>query len=120
MFPRLVVLAALLVLLSVGSVTASLAAVPGNPKLGKTLFLRSGVFCASCHVLKAAGSTGRDGPNLDTSKASYGEIVAAITKGHAPTKHWPEGMPRYGGKSAVLPPADIKDVAAFVYLSTHH
>jgi mono/diheme cytochrome c family protein len=121
MVPRLPVLAALFAALAVSSVAiGALATVPGNPKTGKTLFLRAGVFCASCHTLKAVASTGRDGPNLDTSKASYDSTVAAITKGHAPSKRWPTGMPRYGGKRPILPPADIKDVAAFVYTSTHH
>ncbi len=119
MVPRLLVLAAVLAALAVCGIAAS-AAAPGNSKIGKTLYLKAGVFCASCHTLKAAKSTGRDGPNLDKSKASYDKIVAAITKGHAPSKRWPTGMPVYGGKHAILPAAFIKDVAAFVYTSTHH
>jgi mono/diheme cytochrome c family protein len=122
MVPRLLLPAALFAALAVSSVAiaSSGTAASGNPKIGKTLFLRAGVFCGSCHTLKAAGSTGRDGPNLDTSKATYKAVVAAITKGHNPSKRWPTGMPGYGGKHAVLPPTDIKDVAAFVYTSTHH
>ncbi len=121
MLAKLLVPAALIVALAVSSVAiSSSATAPGNSKLGKTLFLRSGIFCGSCHTLKAAGSTGRDGPNLDTSKQSYKTVVTVITKGHLPSKRWPTGMPGYGGKHAALPSADIKDVAAFVYTSTHH
>jgi mono/diheme cytochrome c family protein len=111
------VLAALL--LSAVSLAARDAA-PGNTKVGKKLFLQAGIFCGSCHTLKAAGSTGRDGPNLDQANLSYAKIVDAITKGSPASKHWPTGMPRYGGTHAILPPKFLKDVAAFVYVSSHH
>jgi mono/diheme cytochrome c family protein len=91
----------------------------GNAKVGKAVFLRAGVFCGSCHTLKAAGSTGRDGPNLDSTKLSYDRIVTAITAGHAASKRWPTGMPRYGGRNGVLPTRFIQDVAAFVFSATH-
>jgi mono/diheme cytochrome c family protein len=119
MVSRSLMLAALVGALAVTAVAIGASATPGKPKVGKTLYLRPGVFCSSCHILKAAGSTGRDGPNLDSQKESYNGLVAAITKGHVPSKRWPEGMPRYGGKSALLPAADIRDIAAFVYASTH-
>jgi mono/diheme cytochrome c family protein len=94
-------------------------ATPGNLPLGKALFLRAGVFCGSCHTLKAAGSTGRDGPNLDAARLSYAKILNSITVGHTASKRWPTGMPRYGGRNAVLGAALIRDIAAFVYTSTH-
>ena len=95
------------------------AAVPGNPTLGKALFVRPGLFCSSCHTLKAVRSTGRDGANLDTAKPSYARIVEFITKGSKQTKRWPAGMPTYGGRIPEITKADIQDIAAFVYNATH-
>jgi len=101
------------------SALAGGAAVPGNPARGKALFLRVGIFCGSCHTLRAAKSTGRDGPNLDRLKPSYAAIVDSITKGRKASKRWPTGMPAYAGPHAFLTEAEIRDVAAFVYLATH-
>jgi mono/diheme cytochrome c family protein len=95
------------------------ASVPGNVAIGKALFVRSGLFCASCHTLKAAGSTGRDGQNLDQAKPGYATIVELVTKGRAPSRRWPTGMPGYGGPHGEIPKADIRDLAAFVYAATH-
>ena len=48
--------------------TAPPAAPAGNAAAGKTLFNDQG--CAACHTLKAAGSTGTVGPNLDDVAAN--------------------------------------------------
>jgi mono/diheme cytochrome c family protein len=109
--------AALLTATALGA--AAGASVPGNPTRGKAFFSRPGVFCASCHTLKAAKSRGRDGPNLDKAKPSFARIVERVTKGRDATRRWPTGMPRYGGAHAVLTKAQIRDVAAFVYTATH-
>ena len=120
MRPRSVVL----VVCSALALTASTAlgvasaASPGNATKGKALYLRPGVFCYTCHILKAAGSTGRDGPNLDQTKPSFARIVAAVTKGSNPSKKWPTGMPGYA-RAGELTKAEIQDLAAFVYASTH-
>ena len=106
-------------LLTAGAALPARRATPGNAADGKALFLRAGIFCGSCHTLRAAKSTGRDGPNLDRVKSSYAQIVAVVTKGAKPTKAWPTGMPGYGGPHGELSPARIRDVAAFVYRSTH-
>jgi mono/diheme cytochrome c family protein len=112
--------AAVVAALAVSAVAfAAENAVPGNPTLGKKLFLQAGVFCGSCHTMRAARSTGRDGPNLDAARLSYAKILSAITVGHAASKRWPTGMPRYGGSNHVLGDALIRDVAAYVYTSTH-
>jgi len=100
------------------AVTAG-ASVPGNPTAGKTLFVRSGLFCSSCHTLKAAGSKGRSGPNLDQTKLAYATIVEIVTKGGKPSKQWPTGMPAYAGPHAELDKARIEDIAAFIYNATH-
>lgn len=95
------------------------APVPGNIVIGKELFVRSGLFCASCHTLKAAGSTGRDGQDLDRAKPAYATIVELITNGHNPSRRWPTGMPGYGGRHGEITKAYIQDIAAFVYTATH-
>lgn len=100
-------------------VLAATASVPGNPVVGKALFVRPGLFCSSCHRLKAARSTGRSGPNLDRAKRSYPTIVEVVTKGQKATRRWPTGMPGFGGRHAELSKALIQDLAAFVYDATH-
>ncbi len=79
---------------------------PGNPTNGKKLFTSTG--CGSCHTLKAAGTKGTRGPNLDKAKPSYQKSVDTITKG-AP------GMTAFKG---VLSTAQIQDIAAFIDQST--
>jgi cytochrome c6 len=81
--------------------------VVGDPVAGKQLFLSSS--CGACHTLKAAGTKGGAGPNLDQTPSLYATIVNQITRGG-------EGMTAY---SSVLSKAQIQDVAAFVYVSTH-
>lgn len=102
--------------LAAGAATG--ASTPGNVAKGKALFLRQGLFCGSCHILKAAGSRGRSGPDLDKAKLSYAAIVTAVGKGTNPSKKWPTGMPGYG-KAGELNKAEIRDIAAFVYTATH-
>jgi mono/diheme cytochrome c family protein len=118
----LVPLAALVVVVLVtgsGFAVAAGPRVPGNAARGKALFLRTGLFCGSCHTLKAAKSRGRDGPNLDKTKPSYAKIVERITKGRNATRRWPTGMPGYSGNHAFVNEAQIRDIAAFVYTATH-
>ena len=45
--------------------------VQGDPVAGKKVFLTAG--CTACHTLKAAGSTGTVGPNLDQLKPAEAE-----------------------------------------------
>ena len=99
------------------AVTAG-ASVPGNATVGKSLFLRAGLFCSSCHTLKAAGSTGRSGPNLDQTKLAYATIVEIVTKGGKPSRRWPTGMPAYAAHGE-LSKTRIEDIAAFIYNATH-
>ena len=94
-------------------------AVPGNAVRGKAFFVRPGLFCGSCHTLKAARSTGRDGANLDKAKPGYARIIEFITKGSKQTPRWPAGMPAYGGPHAELTKTEMQDIAAFVYNATH-
>ena len=78
---------------------------------GKKVFLTAG--CKGCHTLKAAKSHGTVGPNLDKLKPGYATIMATVTNGfNGPGT----AMPAFG---VYLSKAKIKDVAAFVYTSTH-
>jgi cytochrome c6 len=79
---------------------------PGNASNGKKLFVSTG--CGSCHTLKAAGTKGATGPNLDTKKPSYQRSIDFTTNGG-------KGMPAFKG---VLTTAQIQDIAAFIDQST--
>ena len=79
----------------------------GDPAAGKAVFTSAG--CSSCHTLKAAGSHGTVGPNLDARKPPESRIIERVTKGKAP-------MPSFKGQ---LSDKQIADVVAFVYKSTH-
>ena len=81
--------------------------IQGNPAAGKAVFASAG--CSGCHTLKAAGATGTIGPNLDQLKPPYDRIVHQVEVGGGP-------MPAFKGQ---LTDAQIHDVAAFVYTSTH-
>jgi mono/diheme cytochrome c family protein len=87
--------------------TATGPTVQGDPVAGKHVFLTAG--CTSCHTLKAAGSTGTVGPNLDQLKPAEAKVVHQVTVGGGV-------MPSFKSQ---LTPAQIQDVAAFVYTSTH-
>jgi mono/diheme cytochrome c family protein len=87
--------------------TTSAAAPQGDPVAGKKVFADSS--CGGCHTLKAAGSSGNVGPNLDDKKPSFSKIVSQVERGGGP-------MPAFKGQ---LSDKQIQDVAAFVYASTH-
>jgi mono/diheme cytochrome c family protein len=77
-------------------------AAAGNAQAGENVFADAG--CGGCHTLKAAGSSGKTGPNLDQLKPSEDEVVEQVTNGGG-------GMPAFKGK---LSEQQIQDVAAFV------
>jgi mono/diheme cytochrome c family protein len=79
----------------------------GDAAAGKSVFDSAG--CGSCHTLKAAGSTGMVGPNLDEAKPDAALVVERVTNGKSP-------MPSFKGQ---LDERQIQDVAAFVVESTH-
>jgi mono/diheme cytochrome c family protein len=82
------------------------AATQGDPTAGKAVFTSAG--CGGCHTLKAAGSTGTVGPNLDQLKPSFEAVQRQVETGGGP-------MPSF--KDA-LSAKQIQDVAAFVVAST--
>jgi cytochrome c6 len=88
------------------STTAQIAA-------GKKVFETAG--CKSCHTLKEAGATGTIGPNLDQIKPGEATVVQFVTNGYNGVGA-AVPMPSFEGQ---LSTTQIKDVAAFVYTSTH-
>lgn len=83
-------------------------ATPGNAALGKSVFVAN---CGTCHVLKAAGTRGTIGPNLDTKPLTYAALAKVITDGKSGT-----AMAAF---KSTLTQAQIENVSAFVYASTH-
>ena len=75
---------------------------PGGATDGKTVFATAG--CTGCHTLKAAGSTGTVGPNLDQAKPSKELVIDRVTNGQG-------GMPSFKGQ---LSEAQIEAVADYV------
>lgn len=71
----------------------------GGEDKSKELFASS---CGSCHTLKAAGTTGVQGPNLDDIKPAEKATVNQIAKGGG-------GMP-----AGLLKGEDAKSVAKYV------
>ena len=78
----------------------------GDPDAGKAVFASN---CTGCHTLKAAGSTGTVGPNLDQAQPELSLIVNRV-------RHGQGAMPPFEGK---LSTEQISDVAAYVFDSTH-
>lgn len=95
----------------------------GNAKAGKPLFVTT---CGTCHTLKAAGTGGTIGPNLDslaplTEKTIITQIdnggAALFTKtfGAARAAKYPTPMPSV--YKSEFTTAQIDDIAAYVYTS---
>jgi mono/diheme cytochrome c family protein len=87
--------------------TTTSASGGGDVAAGKDVFASAG--CGGCHTLKAAGSSGTVGPNLDEKKPSRALVIKRVTNGKG-------AMPSFKGQ---LSTQQIKDVAAYVYASTH-
>jgi cytochrome c553 len=73
---------------------------------GAKVFADAG--CGTCHTLKAAGSSGKVGPNLDEAQPDAEKVRRQVTNGGA-------GMPSFRDK---LSDKEISDVADFVASST--
>lgn len=82
------------------AVAAYVAAVAGRPVQGggggkiastdgKEVFAQAG--CGACHALKAAGSSGQVGPNLDDAKPARDLVILRVNNGQG-------AMPSYKGK----------------------
>jgi glucose/arabinose dehydrogenase len=82
--------------------TAATARPENGLRSGEELFLASG--CGSCHTLRAAGTVGGYGPNLDSAKPSRATVIDRVTWGR-------KAMPYFKGR---LSEAEIEAVADFV------
>ena len=65
--------------------------------------------CGVCHTLKAAGSAGNIGPDLDQLKPPMSQIIYAVTNGIGVMQAW-EG---------ILTDKEIEAVAYYVFNSTN-
>ena len=96
------------------------AGIIGKPKAGKSLFVST---CGVCHTLKAAGTVGTVGPNLDkVAPLTEPVIIKAITNGGATVmtkaaaaKYTTQMVPYKGA----LTTEQINNIAAYLYVSTH-
>jgi mono/diheme cytochrome c family protein len=79
----------------------------GDAANGAKVFASAG--CGGCHTLKAAGSSGNVGPNLDDAKPDVALVVDRVTNGKG-------AMPSFKGQ---LSDQEIADVAQYVVDSTH-
>src|SRR5882757_2441598 len=70
---------------------------------GKTVFTTN---CGSCHTLKAAGTSGEVGPNLDELEPDLATVEHQVVNGGG-------GMPAFG-KEGLLNAKEIKAVATYV------
>jgi mono/diheme cytochrome c family protein len=75
---------------------------PASKPDGKAVFAKAG--CGGCHTLKAAGSSGNVGPNLDQLKPSKATVAHQVEVGGG-------AMPSFKGQ---LSAAEIDAVAQFV------
>jgi mono/diheme cytochrome c family protein len=89
------------------SPAAGVRAVPANADAaaGRSVFASAG--CGTCHTLRAAGTSGLIGPNLDSLSPTYAQVRTKVRRGGG-------GMPSFAGR---LSAAQIRDVAAFVATS---
>jgi cytochrome c6 len=70
---------------------------------GKEVFSSN---CGSCHTLKAAGTSGEVGPNLDELEPDLATVEHQVVNGGG-------GMPAFG-KEGILNAKEIKAVATYV------
>ena len=81
-----------------------------DPKMDKGLEIyQNKAQCGTCHALKAAGSTGDIGPNLDQLKPSMDRIIYVVTNGIGVMQAW-EG---------ILTSEEIEAVSYYVFNVTN-
>jgi mono/diheme cytochrome c family protein len=94
--------------------TLATTTAPAGPKLpegqataGKAVFASAG--CGACHTMKAAGTSGTVGPDLDQAAPELAAIQTQVINGGG-------AMPPFKDQ---LSEQQIADVSQFVYDSTH-
>ncbi|HVS99753.1 MAG TPA: cytochrome c [Solirubrobacterales bacterium] len=70
---------------------------------GETVFTST---CGACHTLKAAGTTGEVGPDLDELEPDLATVEHQVINGGGP-------MPAFG-KEGTLDPKEVKAVSTYV------
>ena len=89
------------------STTSTLNAFADEAKMKKGLeIFNETAACAACHVLKAAGSEGNIGPNLDTVSMTIDSVIDMVTNGLGV-------MPAFG-EDEILTKEEIETVSYFV------
>ena len=89
------------------SITSNLNAFADEAKMKKGLeIFNETAACAACHVLKAAGSEGNIGPNLDTVSMTIDSVIDMVTNGLGV-------MPAFG-EDEILTKEEIEIVSYFV------
>lgn len=76
-----------------------------RPKTGKALFQR---FCGFCHTLRAAGTTGTRGPNLDRESPDFEDVLETALEGK-------DEMPSFRGRLSRI---EIAKIANYVSQAT--
>jgi mono/diheme cytochrome c family protein len=74
----------------------------GAARAGEQVFAEAG--CGGCHTLAAADARGQVGPNLDTLRPGFEQVVNKVREGG-------DGMPAFASR---LPAREIESVAAYV------
>jgi mono/diheme cytochrome c family protein len=90
--------------------------VVGDRARGEVLFKG---YCSGCHTLRAAGATGRHGPNLDRLKPSYARVITQLETGGTQGAGLPRSLLTFGPGIHTFTKRDERDIAAFVFWSTH-
>ena len=89
------------------SLTINLQADSEKMALGLEVY-KNKAMCGTCHVLKAAGSTGDIGPDLDSLKPSEEQVKGVVTEGLGV-------MPAFGEEGLLT----LEEIGAVSYYVTH-
>ena len=96
-----------LLIVSLLSIFNNIIALADEAKMKKGLeIFNETAACATCHILKAAGSQGNIGPNLDTVSMTIESVVDMVTNGLGV-------MPAFG-EGDMLTKEEIETVSYFV------
>ena len=98
------------VLLFSFSLTINLQADSEKMALGLEVY-NNKAACGACHILKAAGSEGNIGPNLDILKPTEEQVKLIVTEGLGV-------MPAFG-EEGILTSEEIDAVSHYVFSSTN-
>ena len=96
-----------LLIVSLLSISKNIITFADEAKMKKGLeIFNETAACAACHILKAAGSQGNIGPNLDTVSMTIESVIDMVTNGLGV-------MPAFG-EGDMLTKEEIETVSYFV------